>query len=100
MCALSSCLPPQVGATLTDDPAEEAAQKQLKSLLNKITKDNFAKITAQVGWCLTGWQVKCSALCCRGCRHRQAQQQPCLVGHLPSLAWPDPGLLPFCPRYR
>ncbi|KAI3424276.1 hypothetical protein D9Q98_009630 [Chlorella vulgaris] len=38
----------KVGATLTDDPAEEAAQKQLKSLLNKITKDNFAKITAQM----------------------------------------------------
>lgn len=38
----------QVGATRTDDPAEEVAQKALKSLLNKITKDNFAKITDKV----------------------------------------------------
>jgi hypothetical protein len=37
-----------VGAVLTDDPAEEQAQKRLKSLLNKITKDNFAKITGQI----------------------------------------------------
>lgn len=40
---------PQLGATRTDDPEEEQAQKRLKSLLNKITKDNFAKITGQVG---------------------------------------------------
>lgn len=40
--------PAQVGVTRTDDPEEEQAQKRLKSLLNKITKDNFAKITGQV----------------------------------------------------
>jgi hypothetical protein len=44
-----------VGAVLTDDPAEEQAQKRLKSLLNKITKDNFAKITGQVGGGRRGW---------------------------------------------
>lgn len=69
---------PQVGATRTDDPAEEQAQKRLKSLLNKITKDNFAKITGQVrrlhwgrdrgcnAWYRTavaGWHVPAS------CRH-------------------------------
>jgi hypothetical protein len=39
--------PPQVGRTLTDDPEEEKAQKALKALLNKITPDNFERITQQ-----------------------------------------------------
>jgi hypothetical protein len=64
----------KVGATLTDDPAEEQAQKRLKSLLNKITKDNFGKIVPQVrgeGWGsrLVGcggnrgsWKCKCLLL--------------------------------------
>ena len=38
----------QVGRTITDDPEEEKAQKALKSLLNKITLDNFDRITGQV----------------------------------------------------
>lgn len=38
----------QVGRTLTDDPEEEKAQKALKSLLNKITPDNFDRIKNQV----------------------------------------------------
>ena len=37
-----------MGVCLSLDPEEEKAQKRLKSLLNKITKDNFARITAQV----------------------------------------------------
>lgn len=30
------------------DPEEEAAQKALKSMLNKITPENFSKITDQI----------------------------------------------------
>jgi hypothetical protein len=38
----------KMGGTRTDDPDEENAQKALKSMLNKITPQNFEKITAQV----------------------------------------------------
>lgn len=39
----------KMGGTVTDDPEEEKAQKALKSMLNKITPQNFEKITDQVG---------------------------------------------------
>lgn len=38
----------RVGRTATDDPDEEKAQKSLKSMLNKITPQNFEKITSQI----------------------------------------------------
>lgn len=38
----------KMGRVTTDDPEEEKAQKALKSMLNKITPQNFAKITAQI----------------------------------------------------
>lgn len=38
----------RIGKTSTDDPEEEKAQKALKSMLNKITPQNFTKITAQI----------------------------------------------------
>jgi translation initiation factor 4G len=37
----------KMGGTVTDDPEEEKAQKSLKSMLNKITPQNFEKITEQ-----------------------------------------------------
>ncbi|KFM26904.1 Eukaryotic translation initiation factor 4G [Auxenochlorella protothecoides] len=39
---------PEVGAYLSEDPEEEKAQKALKSMLNKITPDNFDKIKGQI----------------------------------------------------
>lgn len=38
----------QVGACLSEDPEEEKAQKALKSMLNKITPDNFDRIKVQI----------------------------------------------------
>jgi len=38
----------KIGNVVTDDPEEEKAQKALKSTLNKITPQNFEKITAQI----------------------------------------------------
>jgi translation initiation factor 4G len=38
----------QVGRLITSDPAEEKAQKALKALLNKITPQNFEKISKQI----------------------------------------------------
>ena len=38
----------KVGQTTSADPEEELAQKALKALLNKITPDNFLKITEQI----------------------------------------------------
>ncbi len=38
----------KVGRTKGVDPEEEAAQKALKSMLNKITPENFSKITDQI----------------------------------------------------
>lgn len=38
----------RVGRVQSDDPEEERAQKALKSMLNKITPQNFEKITAQI----------------------------------------------------
>lgn len=38
----------KMGKTVTEDPEEEKAQKALKSMLNKITPQNFPKITAQI----------------------------------------------------
>lgn len=38
----------KVGKTKSDDPEEEASQKALKSMLNKITPENFNKITEQI----------------------------------------------------
>jgi hypothetical protein len=38
----------KVGKTTTEDPEEEKAQKALKSMLNKITPENFNKITEQI----------------------------------------------------
>lgn len=38
----------KVGRVQTDDPEEEKAQKSLKSMLNKITPQNFEKITSQI----------------------------------------------------
>ncbi|KAL6784444.1 hypothetical protein ACKKBF_B01825 [Auxenochlorella protothecoides x Auxenochlorella symbiontica] len=38
----------KVGAYLSEDPEEEKAQKALKSMLNKITPDNFDKIKGQI----------------------------------------------------
>ena len=38
----------KVGQTTSADPEEELSQKALKALLNKITPDNFLKITEQI----------------------------------------------------
>jgi len=38
----------KIGNVVTDDPEEEKAQKALKSTLNKITPQNFEKITDQI----------------------------------------------------
>ncbi len=38
----------KVGKTTSEDPEEEVAQKALKSMLNKITPENFNKITEQI----------------------------------------------------
>ena len=37
-----------MGQTTSADPEEELSQKALKALLNKITPDNFLKITEQI----------------------------------------------------
>jgi len=37
-----------MGKTVSENPEEEVAQKLLKSMLNKITPQNFEKITAQI----------------------------------------------------
>ena len=38
----------KIGHVITEDPEEEKAQKSLKSMLNKITPQNFEKITKQI----------------------------------------------------
>lgn len=48
MLRLQFCHLLQVGAYLSEDPEEEKAQKALKSMLNKITPDNFDKIKGQI----------------------------------------------------
>lgn len=37
-----------VGKSTSDDPAEEKRQKAFKSILNKLTPDNFQKMYTQV----------------------------------------------------
>lgn len=37
-----------VGKSRTDDPEEEKRQKQVKSILNKLTPDNFSKLLGQI----------------------------------------------------
>ena len=95
-----------MGATRTDDPAEEQAQKRLKSLLNKITKDNFAKITGQVSSparvlagrerprgrvrpAVAGWR------CCRLClaRRRWPATRLPLACHRPPTHTPTPQII-------
>ncbi|KAI8467672.1 MAG: MIF4G domain-containing protein [Monoraphidium minutum] len=38
----------KVGAVITDDPEEEAKQKAFKGVLNKLTPDNFERLTQQL----------------------------------------------------
>ncbi len=38
----------QVGKPQSDDPEEESKQKQFKGILNKLTPDNFEKLTAKI----------------------------------------------------
>ena len=38
----------KAGLVLTDDPGEETKQKQFKGILNKLTPDNFEKLSEKV----------------------------------------------------
>lgn len=38
----------QVGVTRTDDPEEESKQKAFKGILNKLTPDNFERLSQQL----------------------------------------------------
>ena len=42
------CLTVQIGKTRTDDPIEETKQKAFMSQLNKLTPDNFEKISGKI----------------------------------------------------
>lgn len=39
----------QAGKAITDDPEEEKKQKAMKGMLNKLTIENFEKLSQQVG---------------------------------------------------
>jgi translation initiation factor 4G len=38
----------QAGMTVTDDPEEEAKQRTFKGILNKLTPDNFERLSQQL----------------------------------------------------
>jgi hypothetical protein len=38
----------QAGMTVTDDPEEEAKQRSFKGVLNKLTPDNFERLSQQL----------------------------------------------------
>jgi hypothetical protein len=39
---------PQAGMTVTDDPEEENKQRTFKGILNKLTPDNFERLSQQL----------------------------------------------------
>jgi translation initiation factor 4G len=47
----------KAGAVRTDDPEEERKQKAFKGILNKLTPDNFEKLSNNVGGCKGGGSV-------------------------------------------